>query len=121
MSIAQPVRFRVQARGVKKRGVMNGTESEYAGLLELRKRAGGDIEWYSYEAITLKLGNDARYTPDFLVMRSDGTLEAHECKVHWEEAALVRIKVAAELFPFRFISQQKIPRKDGGGWKTREF
>lgn len=121
MILAQPVRFRVQARGVKKRGVMNGTESDYAALLEIRKRAGGDIEWYAYEAITLKLGEDARYTPDFVVMRHDGTIELHETKGHWEEAALVRIKVAAALFPFRFIAQQKIPKKDGGGWRPREF
>lgn len=121
MTHVPTVRFRVGARGVHRRGVMNGTESEYAALLELRRLAGGDIEWYAFEAITLKLGEDARYTPDFLVMRCDGTIECHETKGHWEEAALVRIKVAANKFPFRFIAQQKKTKKDGGGWKTREF
>lgn len=100
---------------------MNGAESDYAALLELRKRSGGDIEWYAFEAITLKLAEGLRYTPDFLVMRADGTLEIHEVKGFWEDDALVKIKVAAEKFPFRFIAQQKVPKKDGGGWKAREF
>lgn len=118
---AQPARFRVQAHGVHKAGVMNKTEAEYAALLEIRKRSGGDIEWYAFEAITLKLADDTRYTPDFLVMRHDGTLECHETKGFWRDDALIKIKVAAEKFPFRFVAQQKLPQKEGGGWKAREF
>ena len=112
---------RKHAHGVHKPGVMNGIEAEYAAILELRKRAGGDIDWYAFEAITLKLADDTRYTPDFLVMRSDCTLECHETKARWEDDALVKIKVAADKFPFRFIAQEKIAKKYGGGWRAREF
>lgn len=107
-------------RGRKRRGRMNKTEAEYASLLELRRRA-GEVVWYAYEAITLRLADGARYTPDFAVMLADGQMELHEVKGHWAEAALVRIKVAAELFPFRFLAVEKLPKKNGGGWKEREF
>lgn len=113
-------KLKIQARGVHRPGVMNGTESEYAALLETRKLT-GDIAWYSFEAITLKLAQDTRLTPDFLVMRGDGSLECHEVKGFWEDDARVKIKVAAEKFPFRFIAVQRIPKKHGGGWKAEEF
>lgn len=113
--------FKGRAHGKHKPGVMNGTEALYAATLETRKLAGNDILWYAFEAITLKLATDSRYTPDFLVLRFDGQLECHEVKGHWQEAAKVRIKVAADKFPFRFLSIIKLPKKAGGGWETKEF
>lgn len=113
--------FKGRARGRHKPGVMNSTEAAYALVLEARKLAGNDILWYAFEALTLKLATDTRYTPDFFVMRSDGLLECHEVKGFWEGDALVKIKVAAEKFPFRFLAIHKLPKKDGGGWKTTEF
>lgn len=110
-----------KARGTHTPGCMNGTETEYAALLEFRKRA-GDIKWYAFEAITLKLADSLRYTPDFMVMLPDGSFEFHETKGFWQDDALVKIKVAADKFPFfRFIAIQKVRKKDGGGWKEREF
>lgn len=109
-----------RAHGIHRPGVMNQTEAEYGALLDLRT-GHDDVAWFAFECITLKLAADTRYTPDFLVMRHDGTLECHEIKGHWEDDALVKIKVAAEKFPFRFISAQKLPKKYGGGWKVREF
>lgn len=112
---------KVQARGVRhKPGVMNGTEEKYAKDLEMR-RAIGDVLWFAFEAVTLKLGQDLRYTPDFAVMRGDGSIEMHECKGFWRDDALVKIKAAAQMFPFKFISVAIIPKRDGGGWKVREF
>lgn len=112
---------RGRARGVHKPGFMNPLEAEYAALLEIRRRTDTDVAWYAFEAVTLKLANRLAYTPDFLVMRTDGTLEVHECKGFWRDDALVKIKAAAEKFPFRFIAIQKLPKKEGGGWKVREF
>lgn len=109
-----------RARGVHKPGVMNGLESEYAGILEARKLA-GEVALYLFEAITLKLAADTRYTPDFMVMLADGTLECHETKGFWEGDALVKIKCAADKFPFRFVAMQKLTRREGGGWRAREF
>lgn len=91
-------------------------ESEYATLLELLKKA-GEILWYEYEAVKLRLGDGAYYTPDFLVMLPDKTLECHEVKGHWREAARVRIKVAAGSKPFRFKAITKVK----GQWQEELF
>lgn len=101
-------------------GTMNATEARYALDLRLRSAA-GEVLWFAFEGITLRLADDVRYTPDFVVQLADGTLEAHEVKGHWLTAARVKIKVAASLFPFRFCAVQAVAKKDGGGWKVEEF
>jgi hypothetical protein len=55
------------------------------------------------------------------VLRGDGSLEVHEVKGFWEDDARVKVKVAASLFPFRFIAVTAIAKKHGGGWKVEEF
>ncbi|MGE3756904.1 MAG: hypothetical protein AB7H97_04070 [Pseudobdellovibrionaceae bacterium] len=86
---------------------MNNTESAYANHLELQKRA-GQILWYKFEGIKLRLADKTFYTPDFFVMNEQGELECHEVKgtsrgkPFIEDDAAVKIKVAAENFPFRF-------------------
>lgn len=82
---------------------MNKTEADYATLLDLRKQ-GGEIHSWQFEAIRLRMADGAFYKPDFLVQDVNGYLELHEVKGHWREAAKVRIKVAAALYPmFRFV------------------
>ena len=95
---------------------MNRTERAYADLLETRRRA-GDLAWYAFDRISLRLGDGCHYRPDFLVMLADGKLEVHEVKGFWRDDARVKIKVAAAQFPFRFIAVQKRAKKHGGGWK----
>ncbi len=99
---------------------MNGLEREHAVNLEMLRKAGKIAAWF-YEAMTFKLADDTRYTPDFMVIESDGTVVFHETKGFWRDDAYVKIKVAAELFPFRFVSYQRVPKKEGGGWKSRVF
>ncbi len=101
-------------------GQMNKSEAEYGSILELRKIA-GEIIGYWFEAITFKLAPDCRYTPDFLVMLKDGILEVHEVKGFWDGDAKVNLRIAAALFPFRFIAIRKRPKKEGGGWIEEEF
>jgi hypothetical protein len=108
---------RLYALGRLKTGQMNKTEAEYGKLLELRKQA-GEVLWYLFEGVKLRLADNTFYSPDFTVMLADGTMEIHEVKGHWEDDARVKIKVAAERFPFRFIAVKKRPKKDGGGWAT---
>lgn len=104
-------------RGVRRQpGVMNKLETKYAALLEVRKRA-GEIEWYAFDSIKLRLADKAFYTPDFLVMLANGDIEVHEVKGFWEDDARVKIKVAAALFPFRF----KAITHEKGAWKVEEF
>ena len=100
---------------------MNGTEREHAVVLEAQKRAELILDW-RYEAVTLLLAPDCRYTPDFLVVQADGSLAFHETKGFWREDAKVKIRTAARLFPwFTFYAYQKRPKKDGGGWRCEEY
>lgn len=100
---------------------MNGTERDYAVTLEARKRDGLIRDW-RFEAVTLVLAADCRYTPDFLVVCADWTLELHETKGHWRDDAKVKIRVAARLFPwFTFRAFRKIPKPLGGGWHAEDY
>lgn len=95
---------------------MNQTESAYEQTLKLRLRS-GEIAWYKFEGLKIRLADNTFYTPDFFVMLADGTLECHEVKGHWTDDARVKIKVAADMYPFKFIA---IKRK-GAAWQTKEF
>jgi hypothetical protein len=111
---------RAYALGRLKAGQMNKTEAEYSKLLALRQQS-GDVLWHLFEGVKLRLADNTFYSPDFAVMRADGQLEMHEVKGFWADDARVKIKVAAERFPFRFVAVKKRPQKDGGGWETEEF
>ena len=98
---------------------MNKTEAEYAGILEARRKK-GEIAWWQYEAITLKLADNTRYTPDFVVLLASGELEVHETKGGFiREDGWLKLKIAAGMFPLRFLLCQKLAKKDGGGWKVK--
>src|ERR1700749_636830 len=83
-------------------GQMNKLEQAYGEHLTLEKIAGNVIEYW-FEGVKFKLADNTFYTPDFLVQLSSGELEVHETKGFWEEDARVKIKVAADKFPFRFV------------------
>lgn len=105
-----------RARAVITQTHMNKTEERYAWLLEGRKQA-GEIQRYEFEKITLKLGADCRYTPDFYVVNRESEVEFHEVKGFFRDDAKVKIKVAAENFPFRFFLAQVVK----GGWEVTEI
>ena len=46
-----------------------------------------------------------------------GEVEIHEVKGFWMDDARVKIKVASEMFPFRFVA---VTRK-AGRWEAEEF
>jgi hypothetical protein len=117
--------------------LMNRTEAAYAEHLEARRRA-GDVVWYAFEWASLRLADRTHYRPDFAVLvRDSGAIEAgpagtytreprfvlefHEVKGFWRDDARVKIKVAAEAFPFRFLAVQKRKKADGGGWAVERF
>lgn len=109
----KPVSF---ALGRMKAGKMNKTEAAYAKYLETQKQF-GDVEWYEFEPMNLRLADKCFYAIDFLVMLKNGQLECHEVKGYWTDDALVKIKAAAAKFPFRFISVKLVK----GSWEIREF
>lgn len=100
-------------------GEMNGTEQSYA--LHLQDLvAKGEVVWWTFEAIRLRLADKTTLTVDFFVMRAGGALEAHELKgkdKHWEDDARVKIKVAAEIYPFQFYGVHRA----GGEWQYEAF
>lgn len=95
---------------------MNNLESRYATHLELRKMA-GEVLWWGFEVIKLRLADRTTYEPDFLVMLADRSLEVHETKGFMREDAALRLKLSAALFPFRFLVIREIK---GGGWSGRD-
>ncbi len=107
---------------------MNRTERAYAQQLELRRRA-GELQWWAFEPLKLRLADSTFYTPDFVVLLADGTLEAHEVKATWtkgrhrgragwQEDARVKVKVAASLFPWiQFVALNPL----AGGWNEERF
>jgi hypothetical protein len=111
---------RAFALGRLKRGEMNSTERDYGALLELR-RVAGEVVWYRFEGLKLRLANATFYTPDFAVMLSTGELQCHEVKGHWQDDARVKIKVAAEMYPIRFIAVKRRAKRDGGGFSEEVF
>jgi hypothetical protein len=95
---------------------MNKTEERYADQLELRRRVGEIREW-AFEPENLRLADRTFYAPDFRVILANGEVEMHEVKGYWRDDALVKIKVAASLHPYRFIAVQW----KGGDWDMRCF
>ena len=81
---------------------MNRWERDYALGLEAKKRA-GQVRDYWYEGVTLKLGPDLRYTPDFLVIAGDGEVQLHEIKGHRRDDAMVKLRACLDKYPFRIF------------------
>lgn len=81
----------------------------------------GEIAWYKFEGLKFRLADNTFYTPDFAVMLPCGTMELHEVKGFWTDDARVKTKVAAELYPFKFVAVKAVPKKEGGGWQYEEF
>ncbi len=114
------MRASLQALGRLPTGTMNRTEAAYDGFLRTLA-ACGDVAWWKFEGVKLRLADSTFYSPDFVVMRSTGQIECHEVKGHWQDDARVKIKVAASLYPFKFIAAQPLAKAKGGGWKIEEF
>lgn len=108
----------VFALGRLRTGDMNRTEAVYAEHLEARRR-GGEVLWWRFEGIKLKLADRTHLTVDFAVMVASGHIEMHDVKGGrgvWTEDAKVKMKVAAAEYPFRFFVCFPRSQRDGGGW-----
>jgi hypothetical protein len=106
---------KAKGRIAKPRG-MTGIEASWEAQLLIEKAA-GEILWYKYEGITLKLADDTRYTPDFAVMEKDNSLGFHEVKGPYRrEDSFVKLKVAASIFPFAFFM---VTRDKDGKWNVK--
>ena len=100
---------------------MNKTEARYAQYLDTMVRL-GQVRSHLYEGIKLRLADKKTfYTPDFFVVRPDMTIECHEVKGFWRDDARIKIKVAATLFPFRFVAVKAQTKRDGDGWEFEQI
>lgn len=111
----------MQALGRLKVGERNKTEAAYENDVLRPGMNIGDLLWYKFEGLKLRLADNTFYTPDYAVLRADGLMEVHEVKGFWQDDARVKIKVAADLYPFRFIAAMPRKKKDGGGWSIEVF
>ncbi len=120
-SLVVKARTRVGLR----RGIMNAVEREYWEILQEQKRK-GEILRAEFEGITLRWF-DMRYTPDFVVIVTNPTLDrlhtlAHEharhshikfieikgAHIHYSQQAMARFKGARGFWPeFTFEMMQK--------------
>ena len=114
------MKARILALGRLKTGQRNKTEASYEALLSARQHA-GEVAWFRFEGLKLRLADNTFYTPDFAVMRADGQIECHEVKGHWMDDARAKIKIAAEMYPFRFLAVRPKAKRDGGGWDVEVF
>lgn len=91
---------------------LNKTERAYlAFLLRL------DDVWVGVQNLTFKLANDCRFTPDFSAIDARGKMRCIDVKGFQREDALIKIKVAARMFPFVLFV---IVKKNGTGWDHQE-
>lgn len=111
---------RMLALGRLKTGELNKTEAAYAERLRALQAA-GEVQWHRFEGMKLRLADNTFYTPDFAVMAADGVMECHEVKGHWQDDARAKIKIAAAMYPFRFIAVKARRKRDGGGWEEEKF
>ena len=102
-------------------GEMNGIEKAYAAHLEARRVCGEIIGW-KFEAIKFKLARATYLNPDFLVVALEHRYEIHEVKGHWEDDAILKFKLATEMFPeFRFIAVRRLRKPTRWSFKDAAF
>ena len=85
--------------------IMNKTEAKFADYLEQLKHM-KEIKAWNFEPIKFTLARNVKgarnatsYTPDFLAVYP-AWLTFYEVKGFWRDDALVKIKVAADKFPW---------------------
>jgi len=105
----------------------NKTEAAYGQYLTWLQRA-GEVLYWDFEVIKVKIGHDCWFHPDFLVMYKDFHLELHDTKGRGksgpraQDDAIVKArsigKQAAQPFPIPiyFVWQEQT-----GEWSKREM
>lgn len=95
-------------------GKLNKTERSRLSFL----RATPLIGEIGIQSITLKLGDDCRFTPDFWYVSYGGRFFFEDVKGFQRDDALVKIKVAARQFSWATFL---IVKKNGSGWDAKEI
>jgi hypothetical protein len=90
---------------------LNKTEAAYLQKLK------ADGWKHIYREPGLPLANGVKYNVDFLVVNEAGRVEGHEVKGRAFSTGIVKLKVAASLFPWIGF---KLITKRGSGWAIEE-
>lgn len=108
----------VQAKPTPTDSFRSNAEREMAQLLDVDQRA-GRIKAWKHEAMTLKLADDTRFTPDFLIEHWERPYyELREVKGErsWEDA-IIKYRIAKSMYPhFRWTFYRKHLKRNGGHW-----
>lgn len=112
----------------RRAGDMNKGEAAFGRHLQWRKE-NGEVLWYAFEPIRLKLGDRCHFSPDFAAIElrpehGGWRLCFYDCKgkkgdsYYAKEDAVIKIKTAATIYRcFTFA----IVWPDKGTWLKREF
>ena len=112
-------RERLFALGHVADGEMNKTEAKFARHLDMLKLA-GEVLWYAFEGIKLRLADRTFLTVDFAVLPASMRLtmiDVKGAKAIVQDDAAVKMRVAASMYPFAF--QYAFPK--GDGWLIEEI
>ena len=116
------------------------SDDEAARAVELQRlKLTGLIADWKFQPLTLKLADGVRYTPDFVVEETDGTLTLEEVKgrcrpkradgsylksrPHYhDDGARVKPRVAPEIVPwFRVRVVWQLHATEGGDWGSETY
>jgi len=93
---------------------MNKTEAAYSAVLDARK-ARGEVAWWRFGALNLRIGEKCFYHTDFMVLLADGHIELHETKGFMRDDAQVKLRAIREMYPFFAVVVVK--KGKGGTWE----
>jgi len=111
---ASSIKVAIKAKPSADESKLNKLELAWLAVL----RADITLAWVGVHALTFKIGDDCRYTPDFIALNLDGELIAYETKGFMRDDARVKLKVAARMFPF--VGFVLVERK-AGAWICTEI
>lgn len=114
---------RLRALGRLPKGAMNKAEARYEAEVLKPGLMSGDVLWFKFEGIKLRLADNTFLTVDFAVLRADSVLEMVDVKggaAIFMDDARAKMKIAADIYPFPFSVVYPVAKKDGGGWR-KEF
>lgn len=119
------------AKGERKvRGEMNKTEIAFHNEFILGLVAAGLVTWWEYELCSYALSDPSpnanakriHYVPDFHILY-EGYMQVYEVKGTGiiTEASLMRVKLLADLVPYRVFIATQQRKANGGGFKIEEY
>ncbi len=116
-------RFRGKAkwRPRQQPGTKNKTEERFENEILHTLKATGEVDSWLYDCFKLRVGtNKCWYSPDYMVFRTDGTIELIDVKggAGFEDDALVKIKAAAAQYSQFYWSSWTYRKKE---WHERKF